>query len=398
MVGETRLAQKPLGSPLRKRLFPYWPFTTPFFLGSYLFYSWGFSMEWFKLRAWLAPIFLLSLLAMPKDLGAQVVELLWPQGAPGALGTADVDKPSLTLFPATGTKVNGAAVVICPGGGYGALAMDHEGKQVALWMNTLGVSAFVLKYRLGPTYHHPIELNDAQRALRWVRANAKRFKIDVNRVGIVGFSAGGHEAASASTHYDSGSVAAADTIDRFQCRPDFSILCYPVITMDASFTHAGSRTNLLGNSPSQALVDLMSNEKQVNAKTPRAFLFHSKDDGVVPIKNSQSYYDALVKAGIATEFKIFETGGHGYGMADGKGGAPTDPVLAVWPGLVAKWMTSQGFLQMPVAIVSGHKKAPSLITKQLSFSKRFVWTPGVGPSLINATGRQMGLKPDREPN
>jgi acetyl esterase/lipase len=289
-----------------------------------------------------------------KSATAQSIELLWPNGAPGALGTNDVDKPAVYLYPATGAKANGAAVVICPGGGYSFWAAPNEGWPIAAWMNTLGVSAFVLKYRLGPTYKHPVEMHDAQRAMRWVRANAKRFNIDPKRVGIIGFSAGGHLAATVATHYDSGAPGAADTIDRYSCRPDFQILGYPVITMDLSFTHMGSRTALLGNTPSQFLVDLLSNEKQVNAKTPPGFLTHAKNDGLVPIKNSQAYYDSLVKFHVPAQFKIFNTGGHGFGLATGFGGAPTDTVLAGWAPLAAKWMDSLGFFKSATVAIQGY--------------------------------------------
>ncbi len=276
--------------------------------------------------------------------------LLWPNGAPGATGTAATDKPTITPYPAP-SKVNGAALVIFPGGGYSGLAMDHEGKQPALWFNTQGISTFVVKYRLGSAgYRHPIEMGDGQRAIRWVRHNAAKYGIDPKRVGVLGFSAGGHEAATVSTHYDDGNPAAKDSIDRQGCRPAFSILGYPVITMDKSFTHMGSRDNLLGTNPSQMLVDSLSNEKQVTSKTPPAFLFHATDDGAVPIKNSQAYHDSLVRRGVATEFKIYDHGGHGFGMADGKGGAPTDSVLNTWPGLAAKWLAAQGFLKQTVSL------------------------------------------------
>jgi acetyl esterase/lipase len=280
---------------------------------------------------------------------AEAETLLWPSGAPGAKGTAATDKPTITPFPAA--KPNGAAVVVFPGGGYSGLATEYEGNQPAKWLNTLGVSAFVVKYRLGSSgYRHPIEMWDGQRAVRWVRAHAKDYGIDPKRVGVLGFSAGGHLAATVSTHYDSGNVAAADSVDRQGCRPDWSILAYPVITMDAAFTHAGSRSNLLGDAPAQKLVDSLSNEKQVTSKTPPAFLFHAKDDNVVPVKNAQAYYDSLLKRGVSAQLKLYEKGGHGFGLADGVGGAPNDPVLATWPGLVAAWMDKSGFFKTAVGV------------------------------------------------
>lgn len=314
-------------------------------------------MSIIRLSTGLAPAVLAFRFLFPASACGQEV-LLWPSGAPGAKGTAAVDKPSITPYPAV-TKPNGAAVVIFPGGAYSGLAADHEGKQPALWLNTLGVSAFVVKYRLGSSgYRHPIEMGDGQRAIRWVRANAAKYGIDPKRVGVLGFSAGGHMASTVSTHFDNGDASASDSIDRKGCRPDFSLLAYPVITMDKSFTHVGSRENLLGTTPSQALVDLMSNEKQVTAKTPPAFLFHSTDDGVVPIKNSYSYLDSLKKRGVAGELKVYDHGGHGYGMADGKGGAPTDAVLNTWPGLAGKWMDAQGFFKQATALATRRTSRP----------------------------------------
>ncbi len=302
-------------------------------------------------------VFLLAALSWPATAQAQVEALLWPAGAPGAKGTAAVDKPTITPFPSA--KPNGAAVVVFPGGGYSGLATEYEGNQPAKWLAGLGVSAFVVKYRLGsPGYRHPIEMWDGQRAIRWVRAHARQYGIDPKRVGVLGFSAGGHLAATVSTHYDSGNAAAADSIDRQGCRPDWSLLGYPVITMDASFTHAGSRSMLLGDSPSQVLVDSLSNEKQVNAATPPAFLFHAKDDGVVQVKNPIAYYDSLIKRKVPAEIRLYEKGGHGFGLADGVGGAPKDTILATWPGLAAAWMNKQGFFK-PLLTEIRHPWSPA---------------------------------------
>jgi acetyl esterase/lipase len=333
------------------------------------------------------PAFLLILLCLPSASSAQAV-YLWPNGAPGAKGTNEFDKPTITPYPAS-VKPNGAAVVVLPGGGYSGLASDHEGIQPAKWLNGLGVSAFVVKYRLGSNgYRHPIEMWDGQRAVRWVRANAKRYGIDPKRVGILGFSAGGHLASTVSTHYDTGSAAAADTVDRHSCRPDWSILAYPVVTMDLSFTHSGSRTNLLGNSPSQILVDSLSNEKQVTAKTPPAFLFHAKDDGVVPVKNAQAYHDSLAKRGVAVELKLYDRGGHGFGLANGVGGAPKDTVLATWAGLAVKWMGAQGFLTAdPTAFAP--RAAPSRSAHPESDRFRFGFGhEGKGWGFFDASGRR----------
>jgi acetyl esterase/lipase len=270
--------------------------------------------------------------------------LLWPNGAPLATGSDSTDKPAIMPFAAV--QPNGAAVVVFPGGGYDHLATDKEGRAPAQWLSKLGISAFVVRYRLGSNgYRHPIEMGDAQRAVRWVRANAARYGIDTARVGVLGFSAGGHLASTVSTHFDGGSPSAADSVDRQGCRPAFSILGYPVITMDASFTHKGSRDQLLGTNPSKVLVDSLSNEKHVTPRTPPAFLFHSTDDGAVPIRNSQAYHDSLAKRGVPASLMKFGRGGHGYGMADGKAGAPNDPVLHAWCDSSMKWLDKQGFLK-----------------------------------------------------
>jgi acetyl esterase/lipase len=266
------------------------------------------------------------------------VVVLWPDGAPGALGNADADRPTLTLYPAAEQNSTGTAVVVCPGGGYRALAMDHEGVQIARWLNSIGVAAFVLKYRLGPRYHHPAQLNDAQRALRYVRLNAERFQIDRGRVGIWGFSAGGHLASTTATHFDRGESGAAERIDRMSSRPDFSILGYPVISFTTEYGHEGSRRNLLGENPDPKLMELLSNEKQVTAETPPTFLFHTNEDQGVPPENSVLFYLALRKAGVPAELHIYERGKHGVGLA------PTDLVLSSWPRRLADWLYSRGLL------------------------------------------------------
>jgi len=212
--------------------------------------------------------------AQPRGPEAKV-ELLWPNGAPGAVGSEDADKSSIAIYLPPEARVTGAAVVICPGGSYRALATDHEGQQVARWFNSYGVAAFVLKYRLGPRYRHPAPLQDVQRALRRVRSGAGEFRIAPDRIGVMGFSAGGHLASTAATHFDAGDPKAADPIDRASSRPDFAILGYPVITFTESFMHRGSRDSLLGQDPDPKLVELLSNEKQVTPQTPPTFLFHT---------------------------------------------------------------------------------------------------------------------------
>lgn len=267
--------------------------------------------------------------------------LLWPDGAPGALGHADTDQPKLTAYLPAPEKAVGSAVVICPGGGYGGLSMDKEGKQVALWMNSIGVAAFVLQYRLGPRYHHPVELMDAQRALRYVRSGAKNFGVASDRIGIMGFSAGGHLAATAGTHFSIPSAPVADAVDRASSLPDFLILAYPVISFTTPYTHRGSLKNLLGENPEADLVKSLSNELQVTAQTPPTFLFHTDGDKGVPAENSVLFYLALRKAGVPAEMHIYQNGPHGVGLA------PSDPVLSSWPGRLADWLRVRGLLTAP---------------------------------------------------
>ena len=264
---------------------------------------------------------------------------LWPNGAPGALGDDPLDRPKLTLYRAPADKANGAAVVVCPGGGYVVVASDHEGKQVAEWLNGLGVSAFVLQYRLAPRYRHPAPLQDAQRAVRLVRARAGEWGVDPARVGMLGFSAGGHLTATAGTHFDAGEAGAADPVDRQSSRPDFLVLCYPVITLKAAATHAGSRDSLLGKDPDPALVESLSNETQVTPQTPPTFLWHTNEDTGVPAENSILFYDALRRAKVEAELHIFVKGPHGIGMA------PADPAASMWPRLCAAWLDAMGFLR-----------------------------------------------------
>lgn len=237
---------------------------------------------------------------------------LWQGETPGAQGTAAGDIP--TLQPFLPKEPTGSAIIVCPGGGYGGLA-NHEGPVIGEWLAKNGVTAFVLRYRLGPKYHHPIELGDAQRAIRLVRAYSEKWKLDPKRIGILGFSAGGHLASTASTHFDDGDAKAANPIDRASSRPDASILIYPVITMTEK-GHAGSRNNLLGKDPAPELIELLSNEKQVTDKTPPAFLVHSTLDKGVPVENSDMYVDALKKHNIPVEYVRGELGGHGFGLKD----------------------------------------------------------------------------------
>ena len=262
--------------------------------------------------------------------------LLWEKGAPGALGDADVDRPSITIFRAAGA--GGTSVIVAPGGGYRNLSMDKEGRQVASWFNAMGVTAYVLKHRLGPRYHHPIELGDAQRAIRLVRSRAAQLGIAPDRIGMMGFSAGGHLAATAGTHFDDGSRDASDPVDRVSSRPDFLILAYPVISFDPAIAHKGSEQSLLGDSPDPRLVQDLSDELQVTAKTPPAFLFHTNADTTVPAENSVRFYLALRQAKVPAEMHIFQNSPHGVGLDLG------DPVLSQWPTLLANWLRGRGLL------------------------------------------------------
>ena len=264
-------------------------------------------------------------------------EPLWPGGAPGALGDQDADKPTLTPYIVPAGTGTGTAVIVCPGGGYVGLAMDKEGDQIARFLNSLGVTAFVLKYRLGPKYHHPVELGDAQRAIRTVRAKASQYRVLPDRIGIMGFSAGGHLASTAGTHFDPGNAAAKDAIDQVSSRPDFLILCYPVISF-LNYVHQGSKRNLLGDNPDPKLVESLSNETQVTAQTPPTFLFHTNADTGVPPENSMMFYMALRKAGVPAEIHIYERGPHGVGLAQ------TDQALSTWPSRLADWLRVRGLL------------------------------------------------------
>jgi acetyl esterase/lipase len=262
---------------------------------------------------------------------------IWETGAPGALGKEPADVPTIAVYRAP-QRANGTAILVFPGGGYGMLADTHEGRQWAYWYNAMGVTAFVVKYRLGPRYHHPIELGDAQRAIRTVRARAAEFGVSPDRIGIMGFSAGGHLVSTAATHFDAGLVDAKDAIDRVSSRPDFLVMGYPVISFDPAITHAGSVRNLLGENPDPTLVENLSNDLQVTARTPPTFIFHTANDGAVPVENSVRFFLALKKAGVPAEMHIFENGPHGVGMA------LSDPALGQWPALLATWLRARGLL------------------------------------------------------
>jgi acetyl esterase/lipase len=278
---------------------------------------------------------------------------LWPEGVPDArndLGperdangsAANVSEPSLTLVGPAVDRANGTAVIICPGGGYVRESIAREGEQYAAWLSTLGVTSFILKYRMAE-FGHPAPLRDVLRAVRLVRAQAARWRIDPARIGVMGSSAGGHLAASAGTLFDHPLGRTGADLDKVSARPDFLILMYPVITMDGPATHAGSRKALLGAHPSAENVQLMSVEKQVTAATPPTLLIHTQEDQTVPVENSILFYQALVRAHVPAEMYLFEHGSHGMGMRPGLGTA------SGWPRRAEEWLQGRGLLTAAVA-------------------------------------------------
>jgi len=275
---------------------------------------------------------------------ASVTLNLWGDRIPGPVSREAGNVPTLTVLLAPKETANGCAVVICPGGGYSGRATGHEGTDIAAWLNQRGVHAFILKYRtageskIDPPLA-PGPMLDVQRAVRTVRARAKEYGVDPNRVGVWGFSAGGHVASTAATHFDDGKPDSDDPIERVSCRPDFAILAYPVITMTEK-THGGSRSNLLGRNPDPKLVEFYSNEKHVTAKTPPTFLFHTVEDNAVPIDNSRMFRDACVKAGVPVELVEYEKGRHGVGL-----GVNSGLPLAEWPTKLEEWMKKRGLLE-----------------------------------------------------
>jgi len=264
---------------------------------------------------------------------------LWKGPAPGAKGDSDKDVPAITPFLPPKDKATGAAVIVCPGGGYGTLAGDYEGADVARWLNKNGVAGFVLRYRHAPDYQYPAPLLDAQRAIRTVRARASDWGLDPDRIGILGFSAGGHLAATTGTLPEAGDPDAKDPIEHVSSRPDFMILVYPVITMLDPYAHAGSRRNLIGANPEQDLIDKLSAERQVTSNTPPAFLVASSADKTVPVQNTVMMYLALVHAGVSAEMHVYDHGNHGFGL----GGS--DPALSTWPGLCITWMKGRAIIK-----------------------------------------------------
>ena len=285
---------------------------------------------------------LLTLLLTATALHAAPLEplQLWPAGAPGALGAKDDDKPTLTAYLPEPDKATGAAIVICPGGGYGGLA-PHEGAGYAEWLAENGVAGLVLKYRLGSKgYRHPAMLNDVARAVRLTRSKAAEWKIDAKRIGIMGSSAGGHLASTLLTHFDAGKAGDPDPIERESSRPDVGILCYAVISMGPN-THGGSKKNLLGENPAPELVELLSNEKQVTKGTPPTFLWHTYEDSAVKVENSLDFAAALRREGVPFDLHIYQKGAHGMGLGGGRAGGPHHP----WAADCLFWLRAQGFVK-----------------------------------------------------
>ena len=265
---------------------------------------------------------------------------IYEGAAPDSKGVEGKDAPHVLVYVPPKGAAPTSAIIICPGGGYAGLSMDFEGRNEAHWLMNHGVAAFVLQYRLpGQGYRHPVPMHDGQRAIRWVRAQADKFNIDPHKIGVMGFSAGGHEASTLETHFDAGDPNASDPIDRVSCRPDFAVLVYPVITMKAGETHQGSRDNLLGPNPDPALVANLSNETQVTADTPPTILFHAQDDNTVPIQNSRDMDAALKKAGVSSELHEYPSGGHGFGW----GGNPDHSPKGWFDVTLYAWLQKMGF-------------------------------------------------------
>ncbi len=263
-------------------------------------------------------------------------ELLWPNGAPAAQGTESKDKPNLIIWSPEKEKNCGVAIVVCPGGGYGGLAMDHEGKQIGEWLNSHGITALICDYRhRGKGYGHPAPLQDVQRAIRTARSRAKELGFEPNKIGVLGFSAGGHLASTAVTHFDAGDEKSEDPIARVSSRPDFGVLCYAVIAFDQPYTHKGSQNNLLGKDASPDLVASLSNEKQVSKDTPPTFLWHTYEDTGVPPENSIVFYQAMLKHKVPGELHVYERGRHGVGL--GK----SIPGTSDWSDACIRWLKAR---------------------------------------------------------
>lgn len=276
--------------------------------------------------------------------------VLWPSGAPGAIGNDGADAPSVAVFLPPRWRASGAGMVICPGGAYQMLMKSYEGADIAHWLNSFGVAGFVLNYRIAPRYHYPAPLLDVQRALRLIRANSGRFGIRADRIGVIGFSAGGHLASAALTHFDKGNPQASDIVDRFSSRPDFGILAYPIITARSPWTHKPSMENLLGPMPDPALLDEMSSDLRVTSETPPTFLMHTAEDAAVPVENSLLFYNAMRRAHVPGELHIYQEGPHGAGLANGRHGAYWVPSLLSWSEDAERWLRQYWLPDAPISL------------------------------------------------
>ncbi len=256
---------------------------------------------------------------------------LWPSGAPGAMGNEEQDKPHLEIFGASGTGQH-PAVIVCPGGGYSHLAYDKEGTRIAEWLNLRGITAFVLTYRLTPRYHYPSPILDGERAVRWVRNHAEEYDIASDRIGMWGFSAGGHLVGIVGTHFDSGNSSAVDPVERVSDRPDFVISSYGGLSLQPGIAKPGAMKTFLGENATPALIDDMSPDKHVTAQTPPFFLYATTTDQSVPVLSSVAFYMAMVHAGAPVELHLFQNGPHGTALAQGY------PALSAWPDLLENWL------------------------------------------------------------
>jgi len=257
---------------------------------------------------------------------------LWPEALPADVAFVAEDAPLVSVHLPDADAATGMGIVVLPGGGYQNLALDHEGDQIAAWCNEHGIAAMIVRYRRGEGYGFPAPQQDAQRAMRLFRSRAAEWGVAPDQIGLMGFSAGGHLAASIGTLYSDAFYAPVDAVDEASARPDFLILCYPVITMQEHTTHQGSRRNLLGEAPDPALVERLSAHLQVDADTPPAFLLHTTEDIVVLVENSVLFYEALRKHGVPAALHIFEHGRHGVGLATGM------PGIGHWPSLLLDWL------------------------------------------------------------
>lgn len=303
---------------------------------------------------YLAVIF--SLFLNVENITAQEIIPLYPEGIPNSQPSDEVEKtntqnfewiqfiqePTLEVYLPTKRNATGQAVVICPGGGYWGVAYDWEGTEFAKWFNSKGIAAFVLKYRMPNSKSvlvgNEAPLQDAQRAMRIVRSNATEWNIESDKIGVMGFSAGGHLASTLGTHYNynNADFYNPNSIDSVSARPNFMVLIYPVVSMDSSFTHKGSRGSLLGEHPSSDLVEFYSNELQITEQTPPTFLLHASDDDVVPVKNSLVFYEALIQKSVSAEMHIYPTGGHGFGFGIKRG----PQYLQTWTNRLFDWMNN----------------------------------------------------------